>query len=943
MKRGLFSLVIAVVMSAILAETTARGDDRAPQIPDLKVEKYTLSNGLEVILHEDHTTPVVGVNIWYRVGSMNEKAGRTGFAHLFEHLMFQGSKNHDDEYFGPLEKIGGNLNGSTSQDHTEYFETVPSNALELALWLESDRMGFLVPALSQPKLDNQRDVVKNERRQTYDNQPYGQAYEALLEALYPAGHPYQHSTIGSMADLSAASLDDVAAFFRTHYNANNASLCIAGDFDPAETKRLINKYFGPLPAGPKVPRVGPNVPILRTPKHVTLKDDVTLPRVSLVWPTVPRGGADEPAIDVLAEVLGGLDKENRLFRALMYDRRLAAEVVAQHPTSALSGEFTVEIYARPDQDLEAIVAIADAEIARLKADGPTEGEVLKAQNTRESENIVGLQSIEHRAEYLNRYNVEFGDPMAYKAETKSLFRVSPADVKRVANLYLTAARIRLDVVPGEPTPRPAEVDTDRQAQGPMTSPKLPEIRDAFDRSKMPEVGPAPKFSPPPVVRRRLSNGLEVLIAERHELPILSLELVVKGGETLVSPGKEGLASLTAEMLTEGTRTRDAMALAGALSEIGAGLDAVGKREWSMLSLTSLTKHSARAIELYTDALLNPAFAEKELERLRTQRIALLKARLDNPEEVAGVIFPRLLYGAEHPYGRPDLGTPATIDGLGRDDVVAFHKRLYLPGNASLIVAGDTTPEAITASLESALKGWMPGEPPRASLPEPPTGRPVTVYLVDKPGAAQSVLAVGQVGQPRSTPDYFALTVMNEILGGQFSSRINLNLREDKGYSYGASSHFAFRLGPGPFQAGGSVQTGVTKEALVELLKELTEITGPRPIGDDELEFAKEQIIRGFPSRFETTSDLAGTLAELALYRLPDDYFANYTARAEAVTKAEVNRVARKYLDPGHFTILIVGDRAKIESPLKTLPYANIINLLDLEGNPLPAAGTGPRE
>src|SRR4051794_14419623 len=309
MQRGLFSVAIAVVMTTILpsgGSASARGDDRQPQIPNLKVEKYALPNGLQVILHEDHTTPVVGVNIWYRVGSMNEKAGRTGFAHLFEHLMFQGSQHHDDEYIGPIEKIGGNLNGSTSQDHTEYFETVPSNALELALWLESDRMGFLVPALTRAKLANQRDVVKNERRQSYDNQPYGQAYEALLESLYPVEHPYHHSTIGSMADLSAASLDDVAAFFRTYYNPNNASLCIAGDFEPEATKRLVAKYFGTLPAGPKVERPAKGVPTLAGPKRVTLSDEVTLPKVQLVWPTLPRGGADEPAIDVLAEVLGGL-------------------------------------------------------------------------------------------------------------------------------------------------------------------------------------------------------------------------------------------------------------------------------------------------------------------------------------------------------------------------------------------------------------------------------------------------------------------------------------------------------------------------------------------------------------------------------------------------------------------------------------------------------------
>jgi zinc protease len=952
MRRAQSSFPIAVVSTVFLflvlgggMALPAWGDDRQPQIPDLKVESYTLPNGLQVILHEDRTTPVVSVNIWYRVGSRNEKPGRTGFAHLFEHLMFQGSQHHDDEYFGPLERIGASLNGSTSTDRTNYYETVPSNALELALWLESDRMGFLVPALSQKKLDNQRDVVKNERRQSYDNRPYGQTHEALIEALYPPGHPYHHSTIGSMTDLSAAHLEDVATFFRTYYNPNNASLVIAGDFDPVAAKRLAAKYFGPIPAGPVVARLEPNVPRLTEPKHVTLQDKVSLPRVELVWPTVPRGDRDEPVLDVLAAVLGGLDKENRLFRALMYDRRLAARVSASHPTSALAGEFNVTIYALPGQELDALVKLADAEIARLQAEGPAPSEVIKAQNARESENIFGLESIEHRADYLNAYNVDFGDPLAYKDEMRRLFRVTADDVKRAANQYLTAGRVRLDVVPGQPTPRPEDPGTSDGARTPLASPKLPAIQDTFDRSVMPQVGPAPKFSPPPVVRRRLSNGLEVLFAERHELPIVSLELVIKGGESLVPQGKEGLASMTADMLTEGTATRDAMELAGALSEIGASLDASGRREASTVGLSVLTKHTGRALELFSDVLLHPAFAQKELDRVRTERLAMLKARLDNPEAVAGVVFPRLLYGLDHPYGRPDLGTPRSIEGLSRDDIVAFQKRLFLPNIGSLIVAGDMTPEAITPVLEQALKEWKAGEPPRATLPEPPPARPVTVYLVDKPRAAQSVLAVGQVGQPRSTPDYFPLTLMNEILGGQFSSRINLNLREDKGYTYGATSHFVFRKGPGPFQAGGSVRTEVTREALVELLKELTDITGARPVSDDELEFAREQVIRGFPSRFETTAGVAGTLVELVLFDLPDSYFAIYTAQVEAVTNADVNRVARKYLDPGHFTILIVGDRSKVEPAIKTLPYAQVVHRLDLEGNPLPAAaeGTGTQE
>lgn len=943
MRLGIPSFVLAATTAAAFLTPSARADERTPQIPDLKVEKYTLPNGLQVILHEDHTTPVVGVNIWYKVGSKNEKTGRTGFAHLFEHLMFQGSKNHDDEYFGPLEKIGAQINGSTSTDRTNYYENIPSNALELALWEESDRMGFLLPALTQAKLDNQRDVVKNERRQRYDNVPYGQAHEALLELLYPADHPYHHSVIGSMADLSAASLEDVSSFFRTYYSPNNASLCIAGDFDPAATKALVAKYFGPLPKGPEVTKLAPNVPVLSGPKSLTLTDQVSLPRVQLVWPTGPRGDADEQALDVLSMVLGGIDKENRLFRALMYDRQLAARVSAGHPASVLAGEFDVTIYARPGQTLDNLVKLADAEIERLKTEGPTLEEVIKAQNGQESSLIIGLQSAGTKADYLNNYNVEFDDPLAYKAEMVKLFKVTPEDVKRVANQYLTANRIRLDIVPGKPTARAPEATVDRSAQAPLVNPKIAEVKDSFDRTVMPKIGPTPSFTPPPVARRTLSNGLEVLVAERHELPILTLNLVVKGGESLVPAGKEGLASMTASLLTEGTKTRDSLQLAGALSEIGASVDADGELEHSTLSLTTLTKHTDKALEIYTDVLLSPAFPQKELDRLRGQRLNALKARLDRAEGISGVVFPRLLYGQEHPYGRPDLGTPKSVTSLTRDDVVDFHKSLFLPNNASLIVVGDTTPDAITALLEKALKTWKPGDAPKAALPEPPSSKPLTVYLVDKPAAAQSVLAVGQVGPPRSTPDYFPLTIMNAILGGQFSSRINLNLREDKGYTYGANSHFAFRIGPGPFEAGGSVKTDVTKEALIELIKELEGITGARPATDAELAFAKDRTIKGFPSRFETTFGVAGAFTGLVLYKLPPDYFTTYQSKVEAVTKADVDRVAQKYLDPKHMTILIVGDRSKVEPGLKSLPYAKVINVLDPEGNPLPPAGPAEAE
>jgi len=931
----------AAALAAVALALTAAGargdaDDRAPQVPDLKVEKYTLPNGLDVILHVDRTTPNVGVNFWYKVGSKNEKAGRTGFAHLFEHLMFQGSKHHDKEYFGPIEKIGAQINGSTNNDRTNYFETLPANALELALWLESDRMGFLVPALTQAKLDNQRDVVKNERRQRVDNVPYGLPMEKLDEALYPADHPYHHSVIGSMADLSAASLSDVSAFFRTYYVPNNASLVIAGDLDVSKTKALVEKYFGGIPRGPEVDRLKPRPVKLDAPKHLKMTDRVTLPLARLVWPVVPRGHEDEPALDVLGAVLGQLDKENRLYRALIYDRQLAAQVQAANRASDLAGEFDVFVLARPGQSLDELVKLADVEIARMKAEGPTADEVRKAKNSDESALILGLQAPGRKADFLNQMNVEYGDPLAYKKEMTKLFAVTAEDVKRVANKYLTADRVRLDVTPGPPTPRDPETPVDKSKQAALESPPAAAVKDGFDRSEMPRVGPAPQYTPPSVTRRKLSNGLEVLVAERHELPILSLHLVVKGGETLVPADKQGLAGLTADLLTEGTASRDSLKLAGELAEIGAKLDANGGLETSSVSLTSLTKHTDKALELYSDVLLHPSFPERELNRLRLRSLAAIKARSDRPEAVGRLVFNRVLYGEKHSYGRPADGTLKSVAAITRDDAAGFYEKVYRPGNASLIVVGDVTPDAVTAALEKALGGWKGGEAPKATLPEAqslPKG--VTVFLVDKPSAAQSYVALGEIGVPRRTEDYVPLMVLNAVVGGQFSSRMNLNLREDKGYTYGARSSFAFRQGPGPFTAGASVETSVTKPAVIELVKELTDVTGPRPVTPAEMEFAKDRIIRGFPGEFETTAEVAGTLAQLVIYDLPADEFTTYTDRVAAVKKADVDRVAKQYLHPDRMAIVVVGDRAKVEGPLKSLPFVKVVTVLDPEGNPLP--------
>jgi zinc protease len=939
--------VVALAFGSSLA-TTVRAEDKPRTIPDLKVETFTLPNGLNVILHEDHTTPFVGVNLWYKVGSKDEKPGRTGFAHLFEHLMFQGSKNHDSEYFGPLEQLGAQINGSTSTDRTNYYEALPTNGLETALWLEADRMGFLLSALSQSKLDNQRDVVKNERRQRVDNQPYGLAGERLEEFLYPSDHPYHHSVIGSMADLSAASLGDVSAFFRTYYSPNNASLTLAGDINPSQARKLVEKYFGPIPRGPEVAKLTPKIPVLTESSTITMTDDVQLARTQLVWPTVAIGDPDEAALESLATILGGLPNGSRLFRALQYDKQLAANANANHRSGALAGTFNVTITPQKGQKVDDLIAIADAQIARLKTDGPTEEEVSKGKNAIESRSVLQIQTVQNRADFFNRHYVQNGDPLAYKKELHDAYAVTAADVKRVANKYLSGHRIRLDVNPGPKTPRPEETPVDRSTQSALPSVAEVPVKDTFDRSAEPKAGPAPAFTPAPVERRRLSNGLEVLIAERHNLPIVGLNLVVKGGGTLVPAGKEGLASLAGDLLTEGTKTRDSLGIASELAELGASINGGGGAESCNLSLTTLARNLPKALDIYTDVLLHPAFPEKDLERLRTQRLSMLSRQVDSAPGIASLVFPKLLYGEDHPYGRSNMGTPKSVKGLTREDVVAFYKALFVPNNAALIVVGDTTPDAILPVLESALKDWKPGSPVSTTLAEPPPSKPLTVYLIDKPGAAQSILSVGQVGVARNSPDYFPLTIMNAILGGQFSSRINLNLREDKGYTYGARSSFNFAKGPGPFEANAPVKTEDTKPALVELMKELKDITGPRPATGVEVAFAKDRLIKGFPARFESIAGaggrrgggggggggLGGTLAELVLYDLPNDYFTTYRDKVEAVTPADVHRVAEKYLDPSRMTILVVGDRAVIESDLKSLPFVKVINLLDKDGKPV---------
>jgi len=920
---------LAMIYAGLLA-TAAVGTDsvRIPQVP---FEKYTLSNGLQVILHEDHSLPIVGVNLWYHVGSKDERPGRTGFAHLFEHMMFQGSKHHDADFFGPLQKAGGRLNGSTSTDRTNYWENIPSAYLELALWLEADRMGFLLPAMTPQRLDNQRDVVKNERRQSYENRPYGLAEETILAAMYPPDHPYSWPVIGSMADITAASLEDVSGFFRRYYHPGNASLCIAGDFDRAQTKQWVAKYFGPLPAGPKVEKLKAWVPELKQPQRVRMEDRVGLPRLYLSWHTVPLFAADDAELEILGDVLGS-GRTSRLYRRLVREKQIAQEVFAYHNSQEISGRFNVVVTARPGHTLAELEAAVDEELGRLTTEPPTPEEIEQATSGREADLVKALEYVGGfggRADRLNMYNTLTGDPGFLTKDYQRYLKVDAPGVLRVARKYLAAPRMVLEITPAEktsitPDPRQtaAKAREELARNTDAVAPKAPAVTDAFDRSLMPKPGPEKGFIAPPVQRRRLPIGMDVLAIEKRDMPLVYLRAVFRVGRSADPATKLGLAEMMAAVWDEGTERRSANDIAEELARIGADLSISTTWDSTSVGLSSLRRHLGRALEVYSDVLQHPVFAAAELQRQRASRLARLVQVRNEPTALAGMAVNASLYGQDHPYGRPQFGTPGTLQAITPEDLKEFYRTRIRPEHGTLIAVGDVTADEIVAELEKVLAGWKPSGPAAAEqpVPPPPAPQPTRLLLVDKPGAAQSVIDLGLAGFNRMSPDYFPLVVMNTVLGGQFSSRLNMNLREEKGYTYGARTYLDWRVQqPGVYLGSASVQTAVTAPALTEFLKEYRGMTGARPLGAEELEFCRTYLARGFPAEFETSAQLAQQLDTLVQYRLPDNYFQTVVPGIRAVTAEDVLCVARKYVNMEHLAVVVVGDRSAVEADLRKLP------------------------
>jgi zinc protease len=938
-RKGLVSLLVLFsLMTTFVPAQTGN------KLPPIKYTEFTLKNGLRVILHEDHSTPIVAVNVWYHVGSKNETEGKTGFAHLFEHMMFQGSKNWNSDYFKPLDAAGANVNGSTNTDRTNYYEVVPSNFLEMALFLEADRMGGLLDAMTQDKLDNQRDVVKNERRQRYDNQPYGTANEKIMKLIYPQNHPYYWTTIGSLDDLTAASQDDVKAFFRQYYVPNNASLVIAGDFNPKEAKKMVEKYFGPIKRGDSITRPTNAIPQMNGIIRQEYEDSVQLPRLYLVWHTVPQGHKDEPALDILASILS-TGRGSRLQNKLVFEKQISQDVFAAHPTREIAGMFQVtstarpsspkdaeEMRANPQKFLSAIEQEINIEIERIKKEPPTMDEVMRAVNRTEAQTIFGLQTVLGKADSMNSNATFYGKPNLFQQQLDEIRAVTPADVTRVANQYLQANHLVMSIVPRK---QKATTQANNAANKPTSTSQKEMTPQADQTANLPKPKADPKFSLPAIQKQKLSDGLEVWLVPQRELPIVSMNMVFKTGGTVDPAGKSGLASMTSNLLDDGTKTRSAVDIANGLSEIGATLGTGSGWDSASVTMQTLTKNLDKALTIYSDVIVNPTFPANELETARRRALIGLQQRRDNPNAIANVVYNQLLYGKNHPYGNVITGDETSIKSFNQADLMKFYETYYRPNNATLIVVGDTTMASLKPKLESAFANWKSADVPVSNVPNAAVFDKPGIYLVDKPGAAQSVISIGQVGVSRDNPDFFALQVMNDMLGGSFSSRLNMNLREDKGYTYGAGSGFSYRRGAGPFTASADVQTAVTKESVIEFMKELNGIRGSRPVSAEELQTSKQSIIRGFPQGLETNGQLANALSTLVVYGLPDSYYNEYVTKISAVTLADVNRVANKYLTPDKMAIVIVGDRQAIEPRLREIDlWGKSIAFLDADGNPI---------
>ena len=880
-------------------------------------ERFTLDNGLTVVVHTDRKAPIVAVNVWYHVGSKNERPGKTGFAHLFEHLMFQGTEHYRDEFFKPLELVGATgMNGTTSFDRTNYFQNVPTTALDLALWMESDRMGHLLGVIDQARLDEQRGVVQNEKRQG-ENRPYGRVWEALLRASFPAGHPYRWSPIGSMEDLNAATLEDVHGWFREYYGAANATLVLAGDIDVETARAKAEQYFGHIPSGPALTRPGVWTAARDASTREVMYDQVAQTRLYRVW-NGPQDGTREADLLALAgRILGG-GKTSRLYERLVYRDRLADTVSAGFSAFEIAGIFSITADVKAGVPHSRVETAIEEELRRFIAEGPTPAELERARTSIRAGFVRGLERIGGfggKADVLAACQVYEGDPACYRRSLETLRTATPQELREAAKRWLSRGDHTLEVHPA-PAHRAAGTS-------------------AVDRSAgVPAVGSFPELAFPELERRRLSNGLPVVVAHRPGVPVVRVSLLFDGGYAADQGRRPGTASFTMSMLDEGTSRYGALAIADRADSLGADLSAGASLDTSFVGISALAERLDESVALLAEVARRPSFPPEEIERVRKEWIAGIGREKSSPDALASRLLPPLLYGDGHPYAIPftGSGTEASIAALTRDDLLAFQRDWLRPDNATIVVTGDAKADAILPLLEKHFGDWRASAPDRPGTALPAAARPgaARVFLVDKPGAVQSNILVGQVLASSAAPNRLEIETMNNVLGGTFTSRINMNLREEKHWSYGARSSLPQARGGRPWLLSAPVQSDRTVESMREIQREIGEFVGTRPATAEEIAKIRDRDVRSLSGRFETNAAVSGAIAEMITFGWPDDYVRSLKARLEAQSDDGVRAAARESLDPGRLTWVVIGDLATIEQPIRDLGLGEV-RVLDADG------------
>jgi zinc protease len=878
-------------------------------------KQFVLENGLTVLVHEDHATPIVAVNLWYHVGSRNERPGKTGFAHLFEHFFFNGSENYPHGFREAMDDLGANnRNGTTSTDRTNFFEDVPVSGLERTLYLEADRMGFLAGQISQAMLERERGVVQNEKRQG-ENQPYGRVFSRLAGMLYPAAHPYSWPTIGTIEDLNAASLEDIREWYRTYYGPNNCVLSLAGDITAERALELAKKYFGGIPPGPPLTRADAWTPAFDRNIRDTMQDRVPQARIYRVYRAPAWRALERQHLQLLANVLSG-SRSARLDRRLVYDQAVATDVSAVLWSKELSSDLIVIVTVKPGVDPAVAEREMDAVISDLNDTGPSAAELERAQSRILGDFARGMERLGGfggRSDILAESMTFEGTPDGYLDRLEALATASVADVTAAGKTWLGTFHYTLLV---EPFPS--------LSPGPT----------AIDRKVLPPLGAAPEVRFPHVQRARLTNGLQVLLLERSSVPIVNVALVVDAGYAADDPRKAGTASLALDLMDDGTTSRDTFRIVDELDALGARLTTGSSLDLSFVRLRALSPNLGPSLDLMADVVMNPAFPPEMVELGKRQRLAQIAQEKAQPVGLAFRVAPGLLYGPDHPYGRPLTGSgfEATVTALAREDLAAWHRAWFHPNTSTLVVTGDVTMSALVSHVERAFGAWPPGEGPQKRLEPAPRTSGGRVYLLDRPGAPQSVIIAAHVSEPGGQPDGVAIDTVMRNFGGMATSRLNRNLRLEKHWSYGVSGLLNDARGQRPFLVVAPVQTDRTKESFMEVAKEIGQIAGDRPIAGEEFSSIMRTQTMGLPGRFETLNALEAAAVYLINHGAPDDYWAHYADNVRALTEADLAAAAGKYIRPGEVIWIVVGDLQKVEPGLRELDYGTLVRL-DAEGRP----------